>query len=441
MDQLVQQAVEFVLALRGPLAYGLVGFFAWAEAAFFLGLITPGELAIATGGMLASRGQLELGGVAAVAVAGTVLGNTTGYLLGRTWGPDVEAWGPFERFLGPSFDSAHEFFERRGSWAIVVGTFVSYVRIFVPFVAGSSGMPVRRFLAFGVPAAAVWATAWALFGFLLGESWRVLQDMAGAAAFLVLGLFLLAVAIRWVAGWIARRRERVTAWGRRLLEAPPLVWIRRPVGAMARWLGRRFAPRVAGSLTLTAGFVTLLVGAGAVGLVLSQVESVRGIALIDFPVLEWMAATRTDTAVRVARVGLQPFLVPGLLATTLLVALVTWWRRGWPTAARSTVGLLGSGLGAHLLDRYALQAVVPGTEFPAVPVAVAAALLVHVTAAVGARHDWGRTVATAATGVFLACTVALATVVAGWAAPSGVVLGFALGLTWSTSLELPGRFA
>lgn len=439
MEQLTQQIVQFVFGLRGALVYGLVGFFSWAEAAFFLGLVTPGEFAIAVGGMLASRGQLALEGVAAVATVGTVLGNITGYWWGRKWGPRVQEWAPVQRFLGRPLASARTVFRERGEWAIVVGTFVSYVRIFVPFLAGGSGMSFRRFLAYGVPAGTVWATAWALFGFLLGESWRALREMAGAAAFLVLILFLLALAIRWVAAWIARRQESVKALARRLLATPPVPGIRRHFRAQLRWLGRRFEPRVARGLNFTLGFVVLLAAAGAAGVVLSQVENVRGIALIDFPVLEWMAAARTEEAVGVARTGLQPFLMPGLLVSTILVALAVWWRWGWKAAVRAGLGMLGSGLGAHLLDRYVLHAVVPRTEFPSVPVALAAALLVHATAGMGARHAWGRAVATAAAGVFLACTVALATVVAGWAAPTGIVLGFALGLVWSTSLELSAR--
>jgi hypothetical protein len=35
-------------------------------------------------------------------------------------------------------------------------------------------------------------------------------------------------------------------------------------------------------------------------------------------------------------------------------------------------------------------------------------------------------------------TVGLGTLVAGWAAPSGIALGAALGMAWATLLELPG---
>lgn len=439
VEELTRQLLQFVLGLRGPVVYLLVCVFAWGEAAFFLGLITPGELTIAVAGVLASRGQLALAGVAAAAVLGTVLGNVTGYWLGRRWGPSLRAWGPVQGLLGRSLESARIVFRERGEWAIVLGTFLSYVRMFIPFLAGDSGMSLRRFLAFGLPAATVWAAGLAVVGYLLGESWRVLQEMAGAAAFLVLILFLLALVIRRVAVWVARRQDRLRIWARWVRSTAAARGIRRGVDSTLRWLGRRFEPRVARGLSLTLGFLVLVIGAGAAGLVLNQVQAVRGIALIDYPVLTWMSATRTETAVAVARTGLQPLVFPAFLVPAVLLCVAIWRRMGRRAALRVALGLLGSGLGAHVLDEYVLRAVVPRSAFPSVPVAVTAALVVHVTATWGSRLSWGRAVATAAVGLFLVSAVALATIVAGWAAPSGIALGFALGLTWSTGLELSAR--
>lgn len=439
MEDLARHAVEFVLGLQGPVVWAAVGFFAWAEAAFFLGLVTPGELAMAVGGVLVSRGQVGFAGVAAAAAAGTALGNVTGYWLGRRWGARMLDWGPVRRLAGRSVDGARDFVVRRGEWAIVLGKLVSYVRIFVPFLAGASGLPFRRFLLFDLPSGVVWSVAWVLAGLALGESWRVLQAAAGPAAFLVLALFVLALAIRWTAVRVARRRDRVEAAARWLLARPPLRWLRGAAVGFARWLRARFDPRLARGLNLTLGFVVLLLGAGAVGLVLNQVEHARGIARLDFPTLRWMAAARTEAAVEVARTALAPFRAPGFLAPALVLVAWLGWRRGWRAAVRAALGVLGSGLGAELLDQRVLHGVVPRAGFPSVPVAVAAALAVHGTAAVGRRHAWGGTVAAAAVGVFLACTVALATLVAGWAAPSGIVLGLGLGLAWSTSVELSAR--
>lgn len=439
MDDLAQQIIAAILGLRGTAAYLIVGALTWAEAPFFLGLITPGEIAMAVGGVLAWHGQVTLAGMGAAAAAGTVLGNACGFWLGRKWGAPALAWSPLQRVLGRPIASAERFLSHRGEWAIVVGQFVSYVRIFVPFLIGASGMRFRRYLAYGVPSAVVWSVSWVMLGFAMGEGWRRLQEVAGPASFLILALFLLALAIRWAAARIARRRVSARALLDRLLRTRPVRWIRRRSASSLRWLGRRFDPRVARGLGFTLGLLVLLVGAGGIGLVAHQVQSVQGIARIDYPVLQWMAEARTDAAVVVARRGLGPFRVPGFLIPALLLVTYAWWRSGPRAAVRAAVGTIGAGFGAYLLDEYALNAVVPRTGYPSIPVVVAASLLVHSTALVGARHSWGRTVGAAAVGLFLACAVSLAAMVAGWAAPSGAALGFALGLVWSTAAELSGR--
>jgi hypothetical protein len=104
---------------------------------------------------------------------------------------------------------------------------------------------------------------------------------------------------------------------------------------------------------------------------------------------------------------------------------------------RVTLGIVGAGGGAYALDQFVLEGIVPGAEYPSVPVAVAAALLAHATAVVARKAGWGPSVGTAGVGTFVLVTVAMGTLVAGWAAPSGIALGLAMGLGWATALEFP----
>lgn len=436
-QELGRRVIEAVFGLPGPTVYLLVGVLCWAEAAFFLGFLTPGEIAVAAGGVLASRGQVEMVGVAAVAAVGTVLGNTTGYWLGRLWGGRMLDWAPLQRPLGGAIRRTREFLEKHGAWAIVLGRLTHVTRIVVPFLVGASRMPYRRFLMFDVPTAVVWAAAWTVLGFMLGESWRVLLDVAGPAAFLILILAALAYLLYWLAVRIAAQERRAQAAFRWMLRVTGLRRAGLALLPAVEWSLRRFNPRLATGLGLTAGFVALVGGLGVGGLVLSQTQAVRGLALLDFPVLEWMSATRTPEAVRIARGGLWPFHWPGLGLLAVLVVGIIGSRMGGGAAVRITAGLLGAGFGALYLDRMVLEGVVPRAEFPSVPVAVVAALLVHLVAAAASR-GWRPAVRWAAIGTFLTFTVALGAVVAGWAAPSGIVLGFALGLTWAALLELQG---
>ncbi len=439
MGDLTEGVVEWILELEGTVIYVLVAIFSWAEAAFFLGFVTPGEIAIAAGGVLASRGQAMLLWVGVAAAVGTVIGNSTGFWLGRVWGDRVLEWRPVSRLLGGFIGKAQAFFMKRGEWAIVGSRVSSFLRISVPFIAGSSGMSYRRFVLFDAPSGIAWALIWVGIGFVLGESWRALLSTAGPAAFLVLILFVAALVIGWLAVRAARQQRWIVEGTRRIILARPTVYLLRKVRPPLAWIGRRFSPGVAGGLQLTFGFLALVIGAGVAGLVVSQTRAVQGLALLDFPVLEWMVEARTDEAQHFARTGLRIFRVPGLVVPTVLIFLVGWWRGTWMTGLRAALGLAGAGVGAYFLDQEVLEGVVPRAEFPSVPVAVAGALLVHGIAIAGRGMAWGAGVAAAAGGLFLVCAVALATVVAGIAAPSGIVLGFAIGLLWAAILEVPIR--
>ncbi|TVP55870.1 MAG: DedA family protein [Gemmatimonadales bacterium] len=437
MGELIERVLQSLFELPSLTVYLLILLLCWAEAAFFLGFVTPGELAVAIGGILASRGQLEMGILAGVVITGTLVGNGTGFYLGRRWGTGMLEWAPLRRMFGPSIDRAQDFMLRRGEWAIVLGRLATPTRIVVPFLAGASAVPYRRFVLFDVPATIVWALVWTTLGFVLGESWELLEDVAGTAALLLLILFVLAVTIRWVAARIAANQRRVQVLFLWSLRVTGTRGIARVLAPGFRWLGRRLDPRLAQGLSLTISFVALIGAIGAIGLVMSQTQAVRGLALIDFPVLEWMSDTRTDDAVAVARTGLLAFHWPGIFILAVPLMSLVAWKVGWVAALRMGVGLVGAAGGAYFLDRFVIEGLVPRAEYPSVPVAVAAVLLVHTTALAARVLGWGPSVGTAGVGTFVLCTVALGTVVAGWAAPSGIALGLALGLAWATALELP----
>lgn len=437
MNNLGEEILEILLNLSPVTVYTTLGVLCWAEAAFFLGFITPGELAVAAGGILASRGQVGAGWLGMAVVAGTLVGNATGYLLGRRWGSGILEWGPLQTVFGSAIARAQLFMDKRGEWAIVFGRLTTPTRIVVPFLAGASQLTYRRYLLFDLPATVLWASVWIALGYLLGESWELLQEVAGTAALFVLILALVAFVIRWVAARVAANQRRVQATVRFVVRVTGTERLARRSAQTFAWLARRFDPRLARGLNLTIGFVALVGAVWGVGVVMSQTAAVRGLALIDFPVLEWMVATRTVEAVQFARAGLRAFHWPGVLGLALPLASILAWWQGTGAAVRIGVGLVGAGAGAYVLDRMVLEGIVPGAEYPAVSVAVAATLLVHTTAAAARGWGWGPSVATAGVGTFVLCTVALASVIAGWAAPSGIALGVALGMGWATAVELP----
>jgi hypothetical protein len=66
-----------------PAAYGLVALLTFGEAAAFVGLVLPGELAVLLGGVVASGGNASLSVMIAVASAAAIAGNSVGYEIVR----------------------------------------------------------------------------------------------------------------------------------------------------------------------------------------------------------------------------------------------------------------------------------------------------------------------------------------------------------------------
>jgi membrane protein DedA with SNARE-associated domain len=438
LENLVETFVDLILGLRGVVAYAVVGVLAWAEAAFFLGLITPGEIAMVLGGVLASRDQAEVVTMATVASTGTILGNSTGYWLGRRWGRRLTDWSRFERRFGTKFGEVEEFFEDRGGRAIVVGRFASFLRVFIPFIAGMARMSYGRFLLFDVPTSAAWASGFVFLGYVLGRSWEVVHSYAGPASALILALIALGLLLRWAARRAIAHREEILALFRQLRATRPLRFLEHHYGTQLAWMARRFNPRLAQGLGFTLSFALFVAATGFAGYILSWALSFEGISRIDLPALSWVDRVRTEEAETVGRVVLTVVSPPWVLIPVVAYAAAVAWRGSRSEGARLLLGAGGATLLAWSLD-VLLREGTAGTQLPVVAVAVVASLVVHTAALAGVRGGWPRGVISVAVGVFLLSVVGLAGVLANEAAPTGIAFGLTLGVAWSAAIEAEGR--
>ncbi len=174
------------------------------EAAVLLGFVVPGEAAVVFGGVVAGRGDLSLTLVLVVAIAGAILGDSVGYLVGRRYGQRIQATRLGRRVGEDRWSRAEDFLRRRGPVAVFVGRFTALLRAMVPGAAGMARMPYRTFLVFNVLGGAVWASACVLGGWALGS---VISTYISDVSYVVVGVIVLAVVVHVVRG----RRERRTS--------------------------------------------------------------------------------------------------------------------------------------------------------------------------------------------------------------------------------------
>jgi membrane protein DedA with SNARE-associated domain len=121
------------------------------------------------GSVLAEQDGPVIAGMA-VAAAGALVGDSFSFFLGATVGTRiVDEWSFLQRRFGSSIERAQRYFERRGGPLVFAARFVGALRAVVPFVAASSGMSYRRFLAWDAPAALIWGPLTVGLGAAFGD--------------------------------------------------------------------------------------------------------------------------------------------------------------------------------------------------------------------------------------------------------------------------------
>jgi dephospho-CoA kinase len=163
------------------------------ETAFFIGLLIPAEATVLVAGFLASLGYFGVGEVLAATLLGGFAGDQIGYLLGRYGGYRVVASrGRVGRLWRRYARSATALFQRRSIIAVSLARFVSFVRTLMPWFAGMSGMPWRRYVVFDALGVIGWGTISVAAGYLAGNSWQVVASALGTLSGVLIAVLLLA---------------------------------------------------------------------------------------------------------------------------------------------------------------------------------------------------------------------------------------------------------
>jgi membrane protein DedA with SNARE-associated domain len=163
-----------------------------------MGIPSPGETALVLAAILASQGKLQIWLVLVIGIASAIIGDNTGYLLGRRFGRSVlEAEGPFQQRRMLLIRAGDRFFSRHGGKAVFLARWVALVRVAAAWLAGINKMPFRVFFFWNALGGITWGITFGLVGYYGGRAaTHVLAQIgiAGAIFFfvmIVVGLVLL----------------------------------------------------------------------------------------------------------------------------------------------------------------------------------------------------------------------------------------------------------
>jgi len=186
----MSRLLEGILGLPPALALVLVFLLPALEASIFIGVVVPGEIGVILGGVLANQGKLPLAAVLAAGIAGAIIGDSIGYLVGGRYGHQLLAKLP-RRLLKPEHIArTEETIGRLGGKAVFVGRFTAALRALIPGMAGMAGMSYRTFLPWNVLGGATWAAGFIVLGYLAGSQYKRVEHYAN-----YIGLGLLAAIV------------------------------------------------------------------------------------------------------------------------------------------------------------------------------------------------------------------------------------------------------
>jgi membrane protein DedA with SNARE-associated domain len=194
--------------------YAIAGALCFAEAAFLVGMVLPGETALLVAGVFCNSkyGNLNLGVMIAIAVVCAIVGDSVGYEFGRKFGPPLRrsrlgVWIGEHRWA-----KVDGFLHRHGGKAVLLGRLTAVLRALMPSMAGMSGMRYRTFLTWNAVGGLIWAPGCVLLGYAFASALNVVGSTLTWAPLALLSLAIVVyVLLRLRRGRIERAEAEAFA--------------------------------------------------------------------------------------------------------------------------------------------------------------------------------------------------------------------------------------
>ncbi|HVV67451.1 MAG TPA: DedA family protein [Gammaproteobacteria bacterium] len=171
MEEFLPQALTVWITQYGSFALFVllaVGIFA---------LPIPDETLMVFAGFLVAHGKLEPIPTLIAACAGACSGITVSYVLGRTAGTYLlKKYGHWIRITEAKMQRVHDWFERIGRFALLIGYFIPGVRHLTGYAAGISELEYSKFALFSYSGACIWVVCFLSLGYFLGNRWVTIID-------------------------------------------------------------------------------------------------------------------------------------------------------------------------------------------------------------------------------------------------------------------------
>src|ERR1017187_6325215 len=210
----LQPLADLLHILRDPSALisavGMIGIpvIIFSETGLLFPML-PGDSLLVTAGLLASQPdgpvKLNVWVLAVCCSIAAVLGNTSGYFIGKRAGRALFTREDSRLFKRAHLIRAHEFYEKHGGKTIIMAQFMPIVRTFAPVVAGAADMSYTTFITFTIVGAVGWIWSMLLLGYFLARQFPLVGIHIEGLVAVVILLSITPPIVTWLRSRVAKR--------------------------------------------------------------------------------------------------------------------------------------------------------------------------------------------------------------------------------------------
>lgn len=170
-----RSAIAGWIAMGTAPALGLIFLIIFIETGVVFFPFLPGDSLLFAAGFFAApdaqtgKSSLPLAILLLVVWLAPIIGDQCNYFIGHFFGRRIVESGKVKALTPERIAKTEQMIDKWGPIAVFLGRFFPFIRTFMPFISGISGMRWTRFTPFSVLGGIVWSSLFTLLGYFFGN--------------------------------------------------------------------------------------------------------------------------------------------------------------------------------------------------------------------------------------------------------------------------------
>ncbi|MFU0464467.1 DedA family protein [Gardnerella vaginalis] len=170
-----RSAIAGWIAMGTAPALGLIFLIIFIETGVVFFPFLPGDSLLFAAGFFAApdsttgKSSLPLAILLAVVWLAPIIGDQCNYFIGHFFGRRIVESGKVKALTPERIAKTEKMIDKWGPIAVFLGRFFPFIRTFMPFISGISGMRWTRFTPFSILGGVVWSSVFTLLGYFFGN--------------------------------------------------------------------------------------------------------------------------------------------------------------------------------------------------------------------------------------------------------------------------------